>query len=840
MPGNTFDKLVTEELTGLQTRLVAEHEEQVSFLRTQVLALTAELDSYRTQSSPSSPGGLGSASRKSVTINDAIEAADDASRRVQVKMARNVQHMLDTDYPVVGEYSMEVVDLSKHDTPPNIPESRTDGFGRMQRDSRPSPLGHAQRDSRISLSSLVGQKGSLGSATSVVDLRSTAVSNMEEPEEMDHHFTRGDFEVHAEWKSRNSMKKMGRRISVLASPSVGQVNGGSAAARLMSEKDRHAEGCRFWRRFVILPSSTKHLVWELVVLTFILYDIIVIPLELLDPEEDMIMNFIGYVQRVFWTLDIFKSFLTGILMPMGTVDLNPRHVARRYATTWLPLDIICVTIDWVTLAKIGMFRSISGSLRFLRILRIAKLVRLFKAPEFGKLVNDNIRSDIVILSARIFQNIVMLLATAHFIACLWYAVGTLDNTGTTWVETNHVKDLPLRERYTWSLHWSLAQFSGEMIFEPQNITERAFAVAILFFTFLCSVMFVGSITTCMTQLMILSGKKETQLSTLRRFLADHKISNQLSVRMLRNAQFGLLEHSKNVTEKSVEVLVMISEPLMMELHFELHSPVLMVHRFFWCYNEVNLSGIMTVCHNTVSTVSYTRDDRVFNEYETPARPRMFFCTQGKLHYEHETDPRNMETGQWACEAVLWTRWIHCGNLLAVNESTFHCIDSEKFRLILSPTPFMHVRQYATAFVAHINHICSNNERRELSDFMHEHIENCLHQVFPWLANTPDEHAHRTTIHGWLPPIVRPSQAPVLRSSGSGHSLGSHIENTRSLPKRSATRKDTDKSMQLQRQIQPILSQKRTTAWSVQSDESYKTGTSSNEVVAWSFDDDITV
>merc|ERR1712176_393315 len=111
------------------------------------------------------------------------------------------------------------------------------------------------------------------------------------------------------------------------------------------------------------------------------------------------------------------------------------------------------------------------------------------------------------------------------------------------------------------------------------------------------------ITTHMTRLQLLSTQQSTQLSKLKRYLADHGISRKLALRVQRAARYAMVQHERNMSEAGVEALKFVTEPLRVELHFEVHSVTLLNHRFFMKYNDVNPMGLRRVCHSSVTPLA---------------------------------------------------------------------------------------------------------------------------------------------------------------------------------------------------------------------------------------------
>lgn len=270
--------------------------------------------------------------------------------------------------------------------------------------------------------------------------------------------------------------------------------------------------------------------------------------------------------------------------------------------------------------------------------------------------------------------------------------------------------------YVWSLHWSLAQFTGEVVFSPQSLGERTFAVLALLVTFILATLFVSSMTTAMTQLMIEVGKQSVALHTLRRYLVSQRISTALLVRIQRNAMYALAQQKKSPPD----VLDLVSEPLQIEYHYELHCPALLPHPFFEAFNGVELSATRKLCHTAVKQVQLNSGDVVFADIgacstlEVEDYPQMYVLPPGvtaagkePLTYEQVGQgAKHLVGGQWACEPVLWVAsWMHYGSLTAKANSILIALDADKYRKLVVQLQSPKVFRYAITFVSQLNDAC---------------------------------------------------------------------------------------------------------------------------------------
>ncbi|CAK0849469.1 unnamed protein product [Prorocentrum cordatum] len=452
----------------------------------------------------------------------------------------------------------------------------------------------------------------------------------------------------------------------------------------------------------IFEPPIVHICWESVGLCLVLYDVATAPLRLLDPLDGAAFLLAAWLARLFWTLDVPFSFLTGFVSPQGRIELRAARVAAHYARGRLPLDLAVLACDWAeALASSASSAGASGDPALLRLLallrgvRLVRLVRLARAQHIAALVSQRVRSEGVKLSVSIALIMFALLVLIHVIACAWHGVRYGLERGTA-------QGHGLGEDYFEAFHCVLALFLGEHLVPPQSLGERVFTILVLVFSFMVSSCFVGSLTTAMTQLRIIAGKRSTQFAALNHYLSDAGISRELSARVVLNARHALREQKRLTPESSVELLQLISDPLRCEIHFEVFSPTLTVHPFFHLLNGVNPAGVRHVCHAAVSAVSLSRGDVLFSEFEVPTSPRMFFVLRGRLSYASGTEAQRVVDQAWLSEPVLWTAWAHRGTLRAQAEANLLALDAHRFINIMSTFPTLHSLNYATKFVENLN------------------------------------------------------------------------------------------------------------------------------------------
>jgi len=538
------------------------------------------------------------------------------------------------------------------------------------------------------------------------------------------------FELHPIYEVKDANRRSLRQSQKMQRA---KTQGALGMGRDALPEELHKES--FMSKYIIHPGSATNISWDIVGLVLIAYDCFVIPLSFFDPSDTQFTMAASWMLRIYWTLNIVTSFFTGYIDTEGNVVQREAAIAKRYMLTWFALDSFIVLSDWLEEAVVlgdedAGYHRVGVAFRGLRMIRTVRLLRMAKLQVLFTQLTDQLRTEELLLMAHIAKIMIAMMAAAHFIACIYYGIGMSKANG--WVEEIYPDPLskPLANRYFLSLHWSLSMFVGETLVTPYNLRERIFAASVLFIGFMLTAALMGSLTTAMTRLQLIRSEHTQQLAQLRRFLVHRAVSRPLAVRVQRNAQHQLMEQKRTMPEDSVALLKLISDPLKVELHFEAYSMQLMTHPFFACFNEVNPVGMRKICHHAVSFMSLSVGDVLFSDHEEPTNPRMFFVMHGKLEYAHNdyAEVAVIGSSTWVCEAVLWTKWVHCGTLRAISESKLMALDAKKFQNIMGTLISMHVTRYGESFVYNLN----QQAKVEHTDYeeLTEEMEDSLCYAYP--------------------------------------------------------------------------------------------------------------
>eukprot|EP00931_Biecheleriopsis_adriatica_P032394 TRINITY_DN18904_c0_g1_i1.p1 TRINITY_DN18904_c0_g1~~TRINITY_DN18904_c0_g1_i1.p1 ORF type:complete len:762 (-),score=102.49 TRINITY_DN18904_c0_g1_i1:45-2282(-) len=477
-------------------------------------------------------------------------------------------------------------------------------------------------------------------------------------------------------------------------------------------------------KYILRPDGSFRLVWDMFGLFLVGYDVLALPVQLLDPPQSLFYLFMSWMTRLFWTADFFLSFVSGYVDKTGTIQLHPLQIARHYLTTWFALDLAIVSLDWLDLllddTSVDLASARLGkATRFVRVIRLLRVARVFRGMDAAMALAERFQlvPERLKLLGEIMKTMSVVLIMAHFTACLWYGIGdaSRDDELGYWFQSRPNLERDFYLRYTVSLHWSLSQFQGGMDeFVPHNLAERLFTVCVTILAFCVSAAVLSRLTSLSTQLYILSQQESEQFAMLRSFLKQNSISMGLSARINRSVRFKLKTRKTIVQVSQVELLDWMSKGLRVEMDFEIFSRVLCYHRFFDRYAEEYPGAMKTICNEAASVSWVSIGDVLFSQGERPSKPRLHVLQQGVLSYTHVqgnitridneegenfTDPRT-----FVCEPVLWTTWTHCGALTAETYSMMTEIDAGKFQDVAShfEVADFNVRKYARAYLELLN------------------------------------------------------------------------------------------------------------------------------------------
>lgn len=565
----------------------------------------------------------------------------------------------------------------------------------------PGLPGQAQGSSR---------KGSVGQQNAVHGILPGAVTTNDDDDERSES-SGGDsllskFEIVETWRpNAKESRKLDQKHSCMSAED-------SDRGSFLGENDHDQEFCAVEKpRFILDPDSNVRISWDMGSLFLVVYDMIMIPMMSFDLPENAFLLTMDWTTRLFWTFDMAWSCCTGVVLDDGSVEYNPRFIFRRYFKSWFGLDIFIVGSDWSGLIFQSGGMGFSRLARVSRVARIVRLLRLVRMQEIIVNIMERIQNDKIATLLHILKLLAFLIALGHIIACMWWGIGGGDSGGRSWVQkfkdSMEYSEVDRGLGYLVSIHWSLAQFAGGMDeLTPSTAMERFFAVFIFILGFMASLVMLSYLTSTLTQQYIIGGNGARQMATLKKYLNQNKISKRLLKRVCRNAKHAI---SGDLTPDTVDLLHVVSEPLKIEMHNEMYSPVLSCHPLFHELINTLPHQMRRICHLAMSTLWLASGDILFSKGEEASEPKMCFVMSGNLDYIDRYGTTHAITEKmWLSEAVLWTSWKYMGTLIATNDVKLALLDAITFQetchkfMKKSRKHGLRLKSYARAFLNELN------------------------------------------------------------------------------------------------------------------------------------------
>eukprot|EP00928_Gymnodinium_smaydae_P063180 TRINITY_DN46847_c0_g1_i1.p1 TRINITY_DN46847_c0_g1~~TRINITY_DN46847_c0_g1_i1.p1 ORF type:complete len:728 (-),score=49.50 TRINITY_DN46847_c0_g1_i1:246-2429(-) len=458
----------------------------------------------------------------------------------------------------------------------------------------------------------------------------------------------------------------------------------------------------FMAQFIALPGSLPRTIWDLLGGVMILYDMIVVPLVVFSPPSSVFTTVMDWVTLVFWSLNVFSTCTMGYVHD-GTTVTDPRRIVGNYLKTWFILDVITILPDWyfsidfaVNVVEDSSSSAGEKSPRMLRILRLSRCVRLLRLVKLKKIL-QNIQDlfDSVYLSivCNIVKMIVMLLAINHYIACAFYLLTYLDGSANNWVVHHGFETEAWTYKYAVAFHWSITQFTpASMHVQPQNLSERCFAILVVVFALVGFAYIIGSISTSLTKIRGMHEDTANQFWLLRKYLRQNKVPRTLGLRIQRYLEYAWAAQESHVSKKGAKIFALLSEQLNSELECASLQPIVKVHPLFELLFDVAPATMRRLCTNVVFRKAVAYSDDLF--YPGEAASHMYIVIRGKLLYskflrqgDYPTHSETAVVRDWISEQAIWLQaWVHLGILTAGSDSEVLMIPPSKFAETMSMTP----------------------------------------------------------------------------------------------------------------------------------------------------------
>uniref|UniRef100_A0A8C8CU92 Voltage-gated potassium channel subunit Kv11.1 n=1 Tax=Oncorhynchus tshawytscha TaxID=74940 RepID=A0A8C8CU92_ONCTS len=258
-------------------------------------------------------------------------------------------------------------------------------------------------------------------------------------------------------------------------------------------------------KWTILHYSPFKAVWDWVILLLVIYTAVFTPYSaafLLNEVEDELRRSCGYtcnplnvvdlVVDVMFIVDILINFRTTYVNHNDEVVSHPGRIAQHYFKGWFLIDIVAAIPFDLLIFRSGsdepQTTTLIGLLKTARLLRLVRVARkLDRYSEYG--------------AAVLFLLMCTFALIAHWLACIWYAIGNAERTnsariggmkigwldnlaeqiGKPYNDTDPASGPSTKDKYVTALYFTFSSLTsvGFGNVSPNTNPEKIFSICIM-------------------------------------------------------------------------------------------------------------------------------------------------------------------------------------------------------------------------------------------------------------------------------------------------------------------------------------------------------------------------
>ncbi|XP_029953950.1 potassium voltage-gated channel subfamily H member 6 [Salarias fasciatus] len=301
--------------------------------------------------------------------------------------------------------------------------------------------------------------------------------------------------------------------------------------------------------WILLHYSPFKAFWDWIILLLVLYTAVFTPYSaafLLDEHGDIRQRSCGYTCNPLNVADLMVDvlFIVDIVINLRTtyVDNNdevvtqPCRIAKHYIKGWFPIDLFAaIPFDLLIFRsgsdEMATLTSLLKTARLLRLVRVAR--KLDRYSEYG--------------AAVLFLLMCTFVLIAHWLACIWYAIGFverpytetgwLDNLaeqlGKTYNDSDSSSGPSVKDKYVTALYFTLSSLTsvGFGNVSPNTNSEKIFSICVMVIGSLMYASIFGNVSAIIQRLYSGTTRYHTQMLRVKEFIRFHQIPGSLRQRL---------------------------------------------------------------------------------------------------------------------------------------------------------------------------------------------------------------------------------------------------------------------------------------------------------------------
>uniref|UniRef100_A0A669B6N4 Voltage-gated inwardly rectifying potassium channel KCNH2 n=1 Tax=Oreochromis niloticus TaxID=8128 RepID=A0A669B6N4_ORENI len=300
-------------------------------------------------------------------------------------------------------------------------------------------------------------------------------------------------------------------------------------------------------KWTVLHYSPFKAVWDWLILLLVIYTAILTPYSaafLLNDHEDVGMqgciyscsplNVVDLIVDIMFIIDILINFRTTYVNSNDEVVSHPVRIAVHYFKGWFLIDMVAaIPFDLLIYRNGEETTTLIGLLKTARLLRLVRVARkLDRYSEYG--------------AAVLFLLMCTFALIAHWLACIWYAIGSVERNGSIgWLHTlgdqlgKHFNgSIPgsgpsIKDKYVTALYFTFSSLTsvGFGNVSPNTNSEKIFSICVMLIGSLMYASIFGNVSAIIQRLYSGTARYHTQMLRVREFIRFHQIPNPLRQRL---------------------------------------------------------------------------------------------------------------------------------------------------------------------------------------------------------------------------------------------------------------------------------------------------------------------
>ncbi|NXC24141.1 KCNH2 protein, partial [Campylorhamphus procurvoides] len=283
-------------------------------------------------------------------------------------------------------------------------------------------------------------------------------------------------------------------------------------------------------RWTILHYSPFKAVWDWLILLLVIYTAIFTPYSaafLLSDSEEAQRHHCGYscsplnvvdlIVDIMFIIDILINFRTTYVNSNEEVVSHPAKIAIHYFKGWFLIDMVAaIPFDLLifgsgseeTTTLIGLLKTA----RLLRLVRVAR--KLDRYSEYG--------------AAVLFLLMCTFALIAHWLACIWYAIGNVEGQRTGWLHalgqqigkplngSDPRRGPSIKDKYVTALYFTFSSLTsvGFGNVSPNTNSEKIFSICVMLIGFKVWGRAAGKVEKALGVLVTVAGREPSTFQDL--------------------------------------------------------------------------------------------------------------------------------------------------------------------------------------------------------------------------------------------------------------------------------------------------------------------------------------